>query len=379
MPCRRDAILAVVIVSSIGLAGPALAQEHVTLHTSALFYGDNTEFRNPFREGETIFGSAVRIAAIVDVNERVHLSLGVFGNLRFGADDDDPPSPLRGSGETSSQQVRPVVALTIVGRRSAFVFGTLNTPRAGAPLDVHDGAVLGPDRTGPHGLLPPIQRETLAFERPHEAGLQWTFNGERLRHDLWINWQRLNTREHRERFDTGANGALRISDHLSLPFQAHVVHEGGQLFASGPVADSAVAGLGVAAHGRLAHLDRAEIEAHALGSKFVPDRTQPETKLNGAGFFARASAERDGWRGHLIVWRGKDFIKDEGDPNYLSLRRDDTRYRGTRDYAEAGLTRAFRLAPAMVLEASGRLHRIERHYEYSFRILGTVGVMLKLR
>ena len=45
-------------------------------------------------------------------------------------------------------------------RRS--VFGTLPGPHVGDPP--------GPDRTGPHGLLPPIQRETLAFDRPYEAG-----------------------------------------------------------------------------------------------------------------------------------------------------------------------------------------------------------------
>jgi hypothetical protein len=360
-------MLAAVIVSLVAVASPARAQEHVTLRAGALFYGDNTEFRNPFREGETIFGSAVRVAGVFEINDRVQLSLGVFGNLRFGTD------------EEGFDQVRPIVALTITGRRWSFVFGTLNTPRAGTPADPRDGVVLGPDRTGPHGLLPPLQRETLAFERPHEAGLAWTFTGDRLRHDLWINWQRLNTSQHRERFDTGANGALRLTQRISLPFHAHVVHEGGQLFASGPVADSAVAGLGVALHGQVARLGRAELEAHALGSKYVPDRARPDAKLNGAGFFGRASAERDGWRGHVIVWRGKAFIKDEGDANYLSLRRDGTRYRGTRDYAEAGLTRAFRVAPSVVLEASGRLHRVERHYEYSFRVLATADASVRLR
>ena len=33
---------------------------------------------------------------------------------------------------------------------------------------------IGPDRTSLHGLLPPLQVETLAFLRPYEAGVQWT-------------------------------------------------------------------------------------------------------------------------------------------------------------------------------------------------------------
>jgi hypothetical protein len=68
----------------------------------------------------------------------------------------------------------------------------------------------------------------------------------------------------------------------------------------------------------------------------------------------------------------------EGDPNYQSIRRDGSRYRLTRDYSETGVTRTFRPAPGVLLEASARLHRIERNYEYSFRIVGTAALALKI-
>src|SRR5262245_25564039 len=105
----RATLIATVVVS-VGVACPALAQEHVTLQGEFLFYGDDTEFRNPFREGETIFGSAVKAAAAFDVNDRVRVSLGAFGNLRFGGDD-------------AFEEAKPVVALTVTGQRSSFVFG----------------------------------------------------------------------------------------------------------------------------------------------------------------------------------------------------------------------------------------------------------------
>ena len=123
-----------------------MAQQAVTVRADAIFYGDNTEFRNPFREGETIFGTAARGEARVDLNDRVAISAGVFGNLRFGS-------------ESSFELVRPVLTMEVSGRRSRFLFGTLDTPRVSVEP--------GPDRTGPHGLLPPIQRETLAFDRPY--------------------------------------------------------------------------------------------------------------------------------------------------------------------------------------------------------------------
>jgi hypothetical protein len=335
----------------------------VTVQGDVLFYGDNTEFRNPFREGETIFGTAARVEARFDLNDRVAVSAGVFGNLRFGS-------------ESAFELVRPVLTLAVRGRRSTFLFGTLHTPRAGTPA--------GPDRTGPHGLLPSLQRETLAFDRPYEAGFQWLFKGSRLDHDMWLQWQRLNTPEHRERLDAGARLDWRWRGLVSLPLQTHIVHEGGQLFAAGPVRDSFALASGITlsrrppsaagiAAGGADHPGRklnGSLELLGVWSRYTPDRQQPGRTRDGAGFFGRAAVEKVSWRGHLIMWRGDDYIKDEGDPNYQSLRRDGTRYRGVRDYAEAGVTRTFLLAPGALVEVSFRYHRIERHYEYSYRVLG---------
>src|SRR5215207_4104993 len=115
-------------------AGRAVcAQENVTLRSDILLYGDNTEFRNPFREGETLFGAAARVYADLAVGSRATISLGAFGNQRFGS-------------ARAFESARPVIALTIRGPRSLFVFGTL-------PAATHENAS-GPDRAGPHGLLP---------------------------------------------------------------------------------------------------------------------------------------------------------------------------------------------------------------------------------
>ena len=336
-----------------------------------IFYGDNTEFRNQFSEGETIFGTAARGEARIELGNGVRLSAGVFTNQRFGSD-------------SAFELVRPVLALSVTGRRSTFIFGTLDTPRAGTPP--------GPDRTGPHGLLPPIQRERLAFDRPYEAGLQWLFRGARLEHDLWLQWQRLNTAEHRERLDGGARLHWRLTRAFALPLQLHIVHEGGQLYATGPVRDSVAAASGIvlsktsepadpapaAAAGHKAGVT-GTLELLALWSHDVPDRQQPQRTRDGAAFFGRAALEWPAWRAHLLMWRGDDYLKDEGDPNYQSVRRDGTRWRGIRDYAETGVTRTFVPAPGAVIEASFRYHRIEDHYEYSYRVLARVVVTGKIK
>lgn len=368
---RLLAALFTIIVSGWGTVTAARAQQGLTLGADLVFYGDNTEFRNPFREGETIFGAAARLDGRFGISDSTTLAIGVFGNQRFGS-------------ESSFELVRPVLALTVAGRRSRVVFGTLDTPGGTRPA--------GPDRAGPHGLVPPLQRETLAFDRPFEAGLQWTFAGDRLEHESWLHWQRLNTRAHRERFDAGVRAAWQIRGPVSVPLQAHIVHEGGQLFAAGPVRDSlAVASGIVLSNARRASASSGSpggaslaapadprgaagvptltLELFGLWSRHAPDRETPERTRHGGAFFGRAAVEAHGWRLHLIAWRGDDFVKDEGDPNYMSARRDDTRYRGVRDYAETGVTRTFRLAPGALAEASFRLHRVERHYEYSYRVL----------
>ena len=334
------------------------AQEHIVVNADVLLYGDNTEFRNPFREGETLFGAAARLTAALELTSRVTLALGAFGNQRFG-------------GDHAFEVVRPVIALSINGARSSFVLGTLPARRS-------DGAA-GPDRMGPHALIPALQRETLAFQRAFEPGLQWTFTGSRIRHETWLAWQRLNTAEHRERFDAGLNASIRANPGLTLPLQVHVVHEGGQLFASGAVADSVAAAAGVGLERTLRGAMRASFEGYGVVSRDVPDRAIPDRSRDGAAFFGRAAVEQRGWRIHAIVWRGRHFIKDEGDPNYLSIRRDGTRYRGTRDYAELGAARRFTLAPSASLEVSGRLHRVERHYEYSYRVTSTINVATRIR
>ena len=321
-------------------------------------YGDNTEFRNPFREGETIFGSVVRVSGDLELSPRVKVSLGVVGNERFG-------------GDRAFDVVRPVVALTVTGTRSTFVFGAFPPRQWDAPV--------GADLMGPHRLLPPLQRETLAFDRAYEPGLRWTFRGKTIEHDMWLEWQRVNTPRHRERFDAGINAALRPRAAFSVPFQLHVVHEGGQLFASGAVADSVAAAAGARVERTVAPQTRGSLEAYGLVSRYVPDRARPELSRDGVAFLGRAAVQRDGWRLHLLAWRGRNFIKDEGDPNYLSIRRDGTRYDGTRDYAEVGAARRFQLAASASLEVSARYHRIERFYEYSYRVTSTINVAARLR
>jgi hypothetical protein len=342
------------------VASPAAGQTpDLALDGSLVFYADNTEFSNEFRTGESLLGTFGTAALEARVSDRLSLRAGAFGHQRFGAPD-------------AFDEARPVLAIVIRGPRSRIVLGTIETMRRA------DGP--GPDRTSPHGLLPSFQQETLAFDRPFETGLQWMVATPRISHDSWIHWQRRNTRTEREIFDVGIVNAVRLRPEFALRHQLHIVHQGGQKGgAPEPVSDSIAGAVGIEVGGPVGRLDRLGLEMLVAGSRHVPDRGQPERSRNGFATFVRVSVERAPWRLHTILWRADDFIKAEGDPLYQSLRRDGTRYQGLRDYGEAGLTRTFALAADSTLETSFRLHRVERAYDYSVRILAVTRVRVGLR
>jgi hypothetical protein len=350
---RRSA--AILIAAALAAAWPsnALSQDHVTATADFLFYGDNTEFSNPFRSGETTFGVAGSAAFAIDLGEHVRFHAGIFGNGRFGS-----PADV--------EQWRPVVSFELHNERSRLRFGTFEAPRRPEGL--------GPDRVVPHGILPPMQIETLAFRRPWEAGLEWEHDGQRIQHDVWINWQKLHTPTRREVFDAGARVETPLTTMFALTGQAHVVHHGGQQFNVGPVSDSSMYAGGVVLRPPAPEPGPLSLELYAIGSVHVPNRDRPELTIRGRAFFGRLAFERDDWRGHLIAWRGLDVVKEDGDPNYSSLRQDGTLYRKVRDYSEAGLARVFRFVPGAEFEAAARLHHIEGHFEYSYRVTARIGM-----
>jgi hypothetical protein len=194
-----------------------------------------------------------------------------------------------------------------------------------------------------------------------------------------LNWQRLNTVQRRELFDVGVTGRINVRGPVAFGYQGHVVHHGGQLHSNGPVADSYVAAPGLIFDTRPDATWRRSFEIYGLISRYVPNREEPDGTTSGGAMFTRTAVEHARWRGHLIVWRGNDYIKEEGDMNYQGLTRDGRRFRKVRDYAELGLTRTAQPVAGLTLEGSARLHRVESHYEYSYRILGSVALSWRLK
>jgi hypothetical protein len=208
--------------------------------------------------------------------------------------------------------------------------------------------------------------------------VQWRENTERFTQDVWFDYQRLVTPEHRELFDGGIVGQVQRSPSapIALLYQWHVVHHGGQQFNTGPVSDSFGYGPGLLLRHALPMVGKASLEAYSLFSYDRPDRHQPDLTRRVKALFVRMAAQKHDWRGHVLGWRGHMFKHEAGDSNYLSAFPDGTNHVDRRDYAEAGLTRLFRPAPTVDLEASGRAHLVQGKWGYSYRLLAIVHVGL---
>ena len=99
---------AAILAGCMLLARIATAQDvDYSLDATAAFYGDNTEFFNPFRDGETIIGAHGFVVGEARTSDRLAIRAGVFGNQRFGT-------------REAFEQWRPVISLVIGGaaRRS---------------------------------------------------------------------------------------------------------------------------------------------------------------------------------------------------------------------------------------------------------------------
>lgn len=352
-------LIVILFSGSLFAQGPQDTDSPFRLAVESVFYADNTEFiGNPFREGETLLGVNVRGYLGWRLGDKAEFQLGGFIDTRAGS-------------EKAFELARPIISLVIGPSDNQFIIGTLKG-------SLHDEGV-GPERIGYHNLLPPIQMENIAFTRgAYENGLQWRFNRTRMYHDLWINWQALNTPEHREKFDAGLVSKMSLFGPVSLAGQAHIVHRGGQLYsANQPVGDSFAGAGGIIMDFDLSSsvclLDNLSVELYGIASKHVPNRASENDQLSGKGAFLRTTLRTNNWRLHIINWQAWDFIKDEGDPNYgFRLTEGDydprVTFGGSKKYLETGLARIFRLTDGLEAEASARLHWIDSNMDYSYQI-----------
>ena len=342
------------------LAGVASGSaQSVDWRTRATFYGDNTEFFTPFRTGETILGAQFSTFLDISPSDRTRIYAGVFGDLRYGDDEFLDP-------------VKPILSFRYETPTTLGVLGTLETVNR-------------------HGYLEPLEVTTLEFTRPIEYGAQLIQRRRFWDMDLFLDWQGLNTPNSREVFNYGIVARGFPASFLTLEFQFHGLHHGGQLFDAGvPVTNNTVSAIGARLARRLPVAGPSSLAGFYLSSKGHIDPASPGSRPDrGHGTYLRGSIEPAGFvEVFAIYWMGRDFHTDEGDSNYNSAGTADTLYRSRRRYFELGVVRRTRIDSRVELDAEVRLHRsdddesealFDSKWEYSYRLIVRVPLDFRVR
>jgi hypothetical protein len=344
---RRFLGMTIATVVLLGSARPAPAQQ-LTWKNGLTFYLDNTEFFNPYRTGETLLGGQVLSYLSAALGPRTEVVAGFHGNHQSG-------------DSRFLHPFKPILGFRYRTDHSLGVIGTLVTE----------------DR---HGYLEPLEGALLDLTRPVEYGVQWREQHAAGGGELFLNWQRLNTRRGREAFDYGLLLHASPTRWLRLELQGHGLHHGGQLYNAGqPVANNQVLALGGQLHAVLPVVGSSTLRAFQLLSHGHIDSLPAGRPDHGHGTYLRLGITPGNWiELFAIQWWGRDFLSNEGDANYNSQGSDPAFYHPYRKYQEIGLARRTPIESGLTLDTEFRFHRIDDRrsiaigtspWEYSYRLV----------
>jgi hypothetical protein len=324
------------------LVFPVFAAE-ITWKNSFTFYGDNTEFFEPYRTGETILGQQGKSFLEAALGTRAFLQAGVFGDFR----DESVVDP--------TVDVKPILSFQYREGGTQLIMGTLSVRNR-------------------HGFIEPLEVTILEFIRPVEYGLQWIEDDPGFKCDLFLDWHQLNTPTQPESFDYG--GVLRqpMDDHFSIEEQFHGFHDGGQQYFITMVNNWVPAGgLRWNLPGLMGETD---LSLFGIASGLLMNGDTADTQWGGGGYL-KASVKPDPFLDLFgIGWVGQNFYSQEGDANYMSYSDPDSTtieqihnfVRSDRIYVELGARRDFPLEGEASFEAEFRVHFMDQFSAYSYRL-----------
>ncbi len=327
------------LTAAVWLLGAWACAQPVSLQNQLTFYGDEEGFDGPFRQEETLLGQQFQSALEASTGERTSLEAGVFL---------DHPSAV-----DSTVNFLPLLSFKYFTSTTRFIFGTLETE----------------DR---HGLLEPLEVETLEITRAVEYGLQWKEADGWFRSDWFLDWQQINTQGNPEILDYGGVSRFRLAQALDAELQFHGYHQGGAIFYEG-VVNNYVLALGLRLHAPLGFLGTGEISTFGLLSGNLQGPFLQFTQSQwGRGFYMRGSVSP--WNVaelYGIFWAARDFFSWEGDPNYNSQGLNGY-YQSNRAYGEIGLRKEIAGGEDGDLEGEFRASCVDGEWDYSGRLVAKV-------
>ncbi len=296
-------------------------------------YFHNLEYIDiPYREGETFFGDHITLQTVYKPNDVISYTGGVFLGKTYGA-------------EVSLEPVQPILTFHYQpGDNFSLTFGSLK-------------------KEG-HTFLDAIFDDVLQYTRPQETGFEIFAAYKPVRGNLWINWQLLNTPEHREKFDFGSITEITVKP-VALDIQLHIIHRGGQLYGSGPVSDNYTSAIGITYP--LPFFDECRISGHYLFSRDVPDRSIPSLTQDGSGVEGEIFINILKWKIFYSLWSGDKFYTEDGDPFYQAD-----------SLMKLGFDRTFDITKKVNIILGATSYYIDDNFTHSAKLLVNFGADFKM-
>jgi hypothetical protein len=342
---RKNILLTcLILIASIPFSR-ALAGD-VTWKNDFTFYGDNTEFFEPFRTGETLLGQQGKSFLQAALGTKAFLQVGVFADFRSQ------------SALPPSMDVKPILSFQYREKGTRLIMGSLETR----------------DR---HGFLEPLEVSFLEFTRPIEYGFQWIEDDPSFKADLFLNWHQLNTPTQPESFDYGGTAAGILGDTFTLESQFHGFHDGGQQYYIIVINNwVGAAGFRWKLPGLLGET---QFDGFGIASGYLSGGDTSQAQLGGGGYLRTMVRPDDRLSIFGTGWLGRDLYSQEGDANYASYSSPDSTtvdqlhgfVRHDRFYGELGAERAFPIEGDARFVVGFRLHFIDELTAYSYRLAVT--------
>jgi len=169
------------------------------------------------------------------------------------------------------------------------------------------------DNENRHNMLDALQREQLEYTRQIDYGFQVQMKNKYAYLDLWINWNLLNTPEHREYLDGGINLYVYIYN-LIFNLQRYWSHHGGTLYPSGPVKNNYSLALGLENYYNLKYRVFNKIGYKIYYLAYDQQGTLP--KRQGYGTLGELYSYVLNFKLYCDFWYGNNFFTEEGNPLY---------------------------------------------------------------
>ena len=286
---------------------------------------DNT-FTNGLGRDTNLIGNLVNASIYKRLLPTLEAELGVFANMPFGHDHE-------------VSQVRPIMRLTYQPNDAVTgVIGTLHVPHQ----DFHNAVFYRGNR----------------FLRPIEQGAQMLVDSTHYRQDLFINWEQAFRGSAPNRYDVGYVGQLKFGP-LRFNGQAHWVRNGQALFKldrSFTTHDNLVVAAGPELVLEPNRFFRSLDWWRQLGIRFtyLTSYNQADNGSDasrGRGYELRAWLDLAGWRPSLSFWKGRNFISQQGDPEFRAS-----------NFPELALSRTIWLSDRASIEFGAQARRIRAFF-----------------